>query len=112
VALLTAAAHSGGKPLGLELAAQGYDIVVSTEALLRGRAAAIRATGRQADAFRNVTYDDAELDALVDACERLGPITLIVHVAPVHVPAERIAAAVRRRGHSPAVRRCDGTSDA
>jgi len=103
VALLTAAAHKGGKEIGLALAADGYDVVVSSEAMLRGRAAAIRATGRQAEAFRNVTYEDSELDELLQLCATLGPLTLLVHVAPDHVPLTRFADALERHALTPEV---------
>jgi NAD(P)-dependent dehydrogenase (short-subunit alcohol dehydrogenase family) len=104
---VTAAAHRHGKPVGIALAEAGYDVVLTDEALLTGRADALRELGVQAVALRLRLYDELELDALLDRIAELGPLRVVVHLAPGQIPVDAIDEVIDRRGLRPDLRTVD-----
>jgi hypothetical protein len=108
--MLTAAAHRFGKPLVAQLAAAGADLAITSLALLNSRLEIAERHGVRAIALRMNANDPVSVRLALDAVtSQLGPLDLLIHVAPhelvttargVDPCTEAVASAMQGRGGS------------
>jgi hypothetical protein len=86
VAVVTAAAHAGGKAIALGLADAGFDVVFWGLAALRTRCHDVEARGRRALSLRGNILDPVSVRFLIADTTAVFPtVDAVVHVAADHL---------------------------